>query len=93
MPKVRFESAGKVCEVSAGTTILGASNAYGVGLSSCCGGRAICTTCRVEILEGMEQLSPVGDYEKDMLELLRIGPAFRLGCQASVYGNVAVRIP
>lgn len=93
MPKVSFQPAGTVCDVTVGTTILRASNAYGAGLSSCCGGRAICTTCRVEVLDGMDQLSKVEDYESDMLELLRIGASFRLGCQARVHGDIVVRIP
>jgi ferredoxin len=41
----------------------------------------------------MENLSPVGECEGDMLELLRIDPAYRLGCQAKVYGDVVVTIP
>jgi ferredoxin len=92
MPRISFEPAGKACEVNEGITILEASNAQQVGLSSCCGGQAVCTTCRVEVLRGMDHLSPVGDYEGDMLELLRI-PLLRLACQTRVYGDVVVRIP
>jgi len=44
-------------------------------------------------MEGIENLSDIGDHEYDMLELLRIDPSYRLGCQAKVYGDLVVRIP
>jgi len=93
MPKIAFLPSGQVCQVEEGTTILQASDDNQVGLSSCCGGQAICTTCRVRVMEGIENLSDIGDHEYDMLELLRIDPSYRLGCQAKVYGDLVVRIP
>jgi ferredoxin len=47
----------------------------------------------VIVEEGIENLSDIGEHEYDMLELLHIGPSYRLGCQAKVYGDVVVRIP
>ena len=93
MPEIRFLPSEIMCRVEEGTTILEAAKARGVGLSSCCGGRALCTTCRVMIESGLAGLSDIGEHEHDMLELLDIGPAYRLGCQARVYGDVAVRVP
>lgn len=93
MPEITFLPAGQTCQVEEGMTILQAADAHHIGLSSCCGGQAICTTCRVSVEQGSESLSDIGEYEFDMLELLQIGPAYRLGCQARVYGDVVVRIP
>jgi len=93
MPRITFLPSGRGCQVTEGTTILQAASAHEIDLSSCCGGQAICTTCRVMIEQGIEELSDIGDYEYDMLELLHIGPSYRLGCQAKVYGDVVVRIP
>lgn len=93
VPKVTFLPSGRVCQVEEGMTILQVSEAYEVGLPHCCGGRAICTTCRVKVEGGIEHLSDIGEYEYDMLELLSIGPAYRLGCQARIRGDVVVAIP
>lgn len=93
MPEIRFLPSDQVCKVDPGATILEAAKARGVSLASCCGGRALCTTCRVMIESGLEALSDIGEYEHDMLELLDIGPAYRLGCQARVDGDVVVRVP
>lgn len=92
MPKVTFLPSGRVCDVKEGSTILQASNAHQIGLSSCCGGQAICTTCRVMVEAGIENLSDIGEHEYDMLELLHIDPSYRLGCQAKIYGDIVVRI-
>jgi 2Fe-2S ferredoxin len=93
MAVVTFLPAERVCQVGEGTTILQAAKTQSVDLASCCGGNAICTTCRVIIEKGIENLSDIGEHEYDMLELLHIGPSYRLGCQAKIYGDVVVRIP
>lgn len=93
MPRVTFLPGGEVCSAEAGMTILQVARAHQIALSECCGGRAICTTCRVFVEAGWENLSDIGESEFDMLELLHLSPTLRLGCQAKVFGDVAVRIP
>jgi uncharacterized 2Fe-2S/4Fe-4S cluster protein (DUF4445 family) len=93
VPKVTFLPSGQVCSVDVGATVLDVSRENDVGLSNCCSGRAICTTCRVSVEAGLENLSEIGEREFDMLELLHVSSALRLGCQARVLGDVVVRIP
>ena len=93
MPEIKFTPTGRACQVDLGTTILEAARAHSVGLANCCGGQALCTTCRVVIESGVENLSDIADHEYDMLDLLRIGPSYRLACQTRVYGDVVVRVP
>ena len=53
-----------------------------------CGGYGQCGTCAVEIVEGMENLSPRTDAEN---KLLKKKPAnYRLACQTLVNGPVSV---
>ena len=63
------------------TTILEASRIGNVPHASICGGRGRCTTCRVRIEGGAENISPVGDRE--LKALVRIGApdGVRLACQ------------
>ena len=56
-----------------------------------CGGKGKCTTCRAEILSGMESLSEPNLYEQKMAS--RLLPNERLACQALVFGDVTVKIP
>lgn len=47
-----------------------------------CGGMALCATCHIEVLEGMENLEPQTDAELDMLDTLPDAHgSSRLACQ------------
>ena len=54
-----------------------------------CGGYGQCGTCIVEIVEGIENLSPKTDFE---LKKLRKKPEnYRLACQALVNGSIMIK--
>ena len=53
-----------------------------------CGGYGQCGTCVVEIVEGMENLSPKTDFEKRRLK--KKPDNYRLACQTLVNGAVSV---
>ena len=68
----------------------------GVRISHLCGGKAVCGTCRIKIIEGEEYLSPMGDAE-----LIRLTsgtgkdeppPHIRLACQTYARGDIKIRI-
>ncbi|MBD1363604.1 (2Fe-2S)-binding protein [Mucilaginibacter sp. ZT4R22] len=50
-----------------------------------CGGMALCATCRVQVLAGVEQLPPISDAELDILDTLPVmDDSLRLSCQLHV---------
>lgn len=50
-----------------------------------CGGMALCATCHVQVLEGLDQLPEPQDAELDMLDTLPdAGSDSRLACQLRV---------
>lgn len=54
-----------------------------------CGGMAMCGTCHVQVLEGMDQLAPHSDAELDMLDTLPdAAPNSRLACQLRIDENM-----
>ena len=92
MPRVTFlHSRGKSGSVTRNLTLLDAAKELGFPLKHDCGGNASCTTCRVEVQSGAENLSEIEFDEQDLLdrEALR-EPWHRLGCQARVLGDVVV---
>jgi ferredoxin, 2Fe-2S len=95
MPRVTFlHPEGKSGEVPENTSLLEAAEALGFPLPHDCGGNASCTTCRVEVEDGLENLSEVDFDEQDLLDREnRVQGFHRLGCQARVVGNVRVRVP
>ena len=54
-----------------------------------CGGYGQCATCVVEIVEGMENLSPKTDFEKRRLK--KKPETYRLACQTLVNGPISVK--
>lgn len=95
MPRVTFlHPEGKSGEVEVNTSLLDAAKALGFPLNHDCGGNASCTTCRVEVRFGQEQLSEIDFDEQDLLDREALSePWHRLGCQARVLGDVIVRVP
>lgn len=54
-----------------------------------CGGMALCATCHVQVLEGLELLPPPADAEMDMLDTLPdAGIDSRLACQIRMNENL-----
>jgi ferredoxin len=59
-----------------------------MGKMTNCGGYGQCGTCIVEVVEGMENLSPRTEVEDRKLK--RKPPSYRLACQALVQGMISV---
>ena len=96
MPRVTFiHPEGRSGEVEANTSLLEAAKLLGFVLNHDCGGNASCTTCRVEVQIGAENLSEIDFDEQDLLDREALSePWHRLGCQAKVLlGDVVVRVP
>lgn len=54
-------------------------------IEATCGGMALCATCYVEVVEGIEQLDGPTDAELDMLDTLPSAtPESRLACQIRI---------
>lgn len=54
-----------------------------------CGGMALCATCHVQILEGIEKLDEQSDNELDMLDTLpEITDESRLSCQIKLHPSL-----
>ncbi|MCB0631559.1 MAG: 2Fe-2S iron-sulfur cluster binding domain-containing protein [Lewinella sp.] len=56
-----------------------------------CGGNGRCTTCRVRVIEGHQNLSARTMVERNTAHLRRWDPAVRLACQCRVKGDVVVQ--
>lgn len=60
-----------------------------VGKMMNCGGYGQCGTCIVEVVEGMENLSPRTDVENRKLK--KKPDSYRLACQTLVNGPVSIQ--
>jgi ferredoxin len=82
---------GSPLEARAGGTILAAAMKNGVRLMHVCGARELCSTCRVRVEAGAENLTPMSLLERLSLRgHLALGSRTRLACQARVNGPIEV---
>ena len=92
MPKITFMPGGSTFDVADGTTVLVAAVRNGVTLRHDCT-EAICGTDRVKILAGAENLGEKSENEDLTLTMMNSGSDDRLGCVATIHGDVVVKIP
>lgn len=88
MPKLTFEDAGISQEFAARARVLVCANAMRVKVSQVCGGDGACGTCRIEVVDGWENLSPPTPDET----YKELEAPFRLSCQAQLLGDVTVKV-
>ncbi len=87
MSKVSITLNGNTFEAEQGSTLLEAAGQAGVGVAHLCFGNAICSTCRVNVIEGAASLSPREIKEKVSLNYhLSFDEQTRLACQAKIVG-------
>lgn len=87
---VTYDHGAARVSVPSGTTILEASRMGGVAHASICGGRGRCSTCRVRVDDGMDNITRPGERELHVLQLIDATPDVRLACQSGCLGDVGV---
>jgi len=92
MATVLFKPSGVSVEVRDGTTVFAAAMAAEVAIPSQCGGRCACALCRVRILQGADNISPIQWEEAEHMGNCFYLTHERLSCQSKVYGDVVVEV-
>jgi adenylate cyclase len=74
----------KPIRIHKGQSILEASLAAGIPHFHACGGNAECSTCRILVMEGLENLSAVNAAEEELRTAVKLPSNIRLACQTYV---------
>jgi ferredoxin, 2Fe-2S len=88
MPRVTFDDHDKHADFDAGLTILRCAGEMGVRISQVCGGDGACGTCRIEVVEGWDNLTPPTPDET----YKELEAPHRLSCQAKLIGDVRLHV-
>ncbi|MGH2998436.1 MAG: ASKHA domain-containing protein, partial [Gaiellaceae bacterium] len=91
--RLRFHQADdaiKEARVIAGTTLFDAASWNGVAIDSTCGGHGTCKKCKVRVVSGEVDISPV-DPRAFTVDELKAG--WRLACRAPAHADVTVEVP
>ncbi len=89
-PPMLTHSSGRVVPVLPGATVLETLREHGITHASVCGGRARCTTCRVQITSGLDRLHAPNPAEASALARIKAPPGLRLACQIRPSSDLAV---
>ena len=89
MVNVHFLLEDLLVEAPAGASLQRIADAAGADITFGCR-TGSCGTCRVSVVEGLEQCSEPGPEERDFLKGLDAPPDQRLACQVIVLGDVAI---
>jgi adenylate cyclase len=80
----------RTVRVPRGWSVLEASRSFHLAHASMCGGRARCSTCRVRVTAGNDNIPPPEADEQETLERISAPPDVRLGCQLRPEGDITV---
>jgi len=91
MAEIHFLPDEKKIEARASETVLQTSLRGDIPHAHACGGQAQCSTCRVWVLEGLENCRKRTTRERQIAEKLALPDQVRLACQLTVSGPVKLR--
>lgn len=90
MAKIYFKKNYPPLDIDSSSSLMDGLRNSGMPVASSCGGEGICGKCRIDIILGHNNLSPINDKE----EILRARQNFtanqRLSCQCFVLGDVTL---
>ena len=73
------------------SSILEATLAAQINHIHACGGKGICSTCRVSIKKGLENCNSRNKVEQKIADKFHFPSEIRLACQTKVKGNISIR--
>ena len=91
MATIRILPDDVLIESAPGETLLDVSLRSGIAHAHACGGHARCSTCRVEVTDGIDVCAPRTAAEQVLAERLGFAPQLRLACQTIANDSVTVR--
>ena len=91
MATIRILPDDVLIESAPGETLLDVSLRGGIAHAHACGGHARCSTCRVEVTDGLDACAPRTAAEQALAERLGFTPQLRLACQTTANNSVTMR--
>ena len=88
--KVKFIPHDKEVEIKPRQSVLNVAQDHGIHIQSVCKGIPSCAECRVQVVEGEENILPPMENELDLIGTAYFVDRRRLSCQMRCFGNVTV---
>ena len=91
MPKINFQNDAIIEEDDLSLSILEIALKHSIPHMHICGGNARCSTCRIVIKQGLENILPRNEIEQRLAEKKGMDDCIRLACQTHIKGAVTLR--
>lgn len=89
--KISFKPDNISTEISTDESILTAALRNGINHLHACGGSARCSTCRIQVVSGLENCNPRNELELKLADTHNFSDDVRLACQTTITGDVDIR--
>ncbi len=76
--------------VASGSNLMQSLLAANLPVASSCNGDGVCAKCKIEIVEGMNNLNAPNEVELFLKEKNKIESQFRISCQTQVFGDIKI---
>ena len=90
MAQIHFIKSYPSIHLQSGTNLMDALIQSGLPVASSCRGDGICGKCKVRILKGPDNLSPMEELEMQTQEKQGVESQHRLSCQAQVLEDITI---
>lgn len=90
MPTIRFAKSDKEIVVDHNDNLMFALLASNMPVASSCQGEAVCGKCRVQIIEGAENLNEKNAGEVWLAEHNNLEKNERISCQTQILGDIKI---
>ncbi|MDA7949186.1 MAG: 2Fe-2S iron-sulfur cluster-binding protein [Hyphomicrobiaceae bacterium] len=88
--RLTYSPGDRKIDLHPGATLLESIRAAGIPHASICGGRGRCSTCRIRIGRGLDDLPPPEPAEQKVLTRVAASPSVRLACQIRPHTSMDV---
>lgn len=75
------------------SSILSVLHENGIDWMHACGGKGRCTTCKMIVLNGLKNISPLSEFEQKVKKLGALKESERLACQCQLQGDIEIKVP
>ncbi len=89
-PKIRLTPQGIELEAPRKANLLQFLHGQGIPVGSACGGKGLCASCKVRVLQGENHLSKPSDHEVELAERNHLARSERISCQCKVLGDIEI---
>jgi 2Fe-2S ferredoxin len=90
MPKITLQPSQRVLEAPKKVNLLKFLLENEVTVGNACGGKGLCASCKVTVLEGESSLSRPNDKEVELSERNHLQKNERIACQSKVTGDLTL---